>query len=340
MALIEFTDRGFYCREADVYIDPWRTVKKALITHGHSDHARPGHGQYLCAEPSVEIIRHRLGQGIQISGQPWREPVTINGVRFSFHPAGHIPGSAQIRVEHRGEVWVVTGDYKTLPDPVSEPFEPVRCHAIITESTFGLPVYHWRTSDQLGQEINQWWQETRDAGETAVLAGYSLGKAQHLLALLDPSIGPIFTHGAVDEMNRLVESLGVTLPETTHLTAELKKGDAKGALILVPPAVLGGNYLNPLRPYRTAMASGWMALRGSRRRSSVDRGFVLSDHADWEGLNWAIAESGAEKVFVTHGYSSLFSQWLCEQGYDARPVTTDYRGEEDDAALSDEKPVS
>lgn len=337
MVLIEFTEKGFYCPPADVFIDPCRSVKKALITHGHSDHARPGHGEYLSAENSVNIIRHRLGAGIRISGQPWGEPLSIGGVRFSFHPAGHIPGSAQIRIEHRGEIWVVTGDYKTQPDPVSEAFESIRCHTIITESTFGLPVYHWKGSREVGDEINQWWRDTRDAGETAVLAGYSLGKAQHLLSLLDMGIGPVYTHSAIDEMNELVRGLGVSLPETIRLTADTKKDDTRGGLILAPPAALGGNYLNAHRPYRTAMASGWMNLRGSRRRMSVDRGFVLSDHADWPGLNDAIRSSGAEKVFVTHGYSRIFSHWLRDQGYDAHPVPTDFRGEEEYVAPSDEK---
>ena len=328
MALIEFTEKGFYCREADVFIDPSRPVKKALITHGHSDHARTGHGQYLCAEASVGIIRQRLGKNIAITGQTWGEPLTINGVRFSFHPAGHIAGSAQIRVEYRGEIWVVTGDYKTQTDPVSEPFEPVRCHSIITESTFALPVYQWQPGEVIAAEINQWWQETRDSGELAILAGYSLGKAQHLLALLDPSIGPIIVHPVIHDMNQVIAGKERLFPEYRVLEPEMDHKATRGALLLAPPGSVGNEQLDRFRPFRTAMASGWMAVRRSSNRVTMDRGFVLSDHADWAGLNLAIRESGAHQVLVTHGYTEIFSRWLREQGYDARAIGHKVRSEE------------
>jgi putative mRNA 3-end processing factor len=327
MALLEFTDKGIYCQAADVYIDPWRPVDKALITHGHADHSRWGHKHYLFTDTAEPVIRYRLGN-INADTVAFGEKRQINGVNFSFHPAGHIIGSAQIRVEHKGEVWVASGDYKVENDGLSEAFEPVRCHTFITESTFGLPVYRWKPQEQVFAEINDWWRQNKEAGKTSVIGLYALGKAQRVLAGLDTSIGPIFTHGAIENTNKVMRKQGVQLPATTKMSREYKAQDAQGAMVLATPSAIGSTWMRRFKNTSIGIASGWMALRGTRRRRAADRGFVLSDHADWVGLNDAITATGAERVIVTHGYTNIFSRWLREErGLDAIEATTEYVGE-------------
>ena len=323
--LLEFNDKGIYCSQADVYLDPWKPVKNAIITHGHADHARWGHERYITHSSNVPIIKHRLGIN-NVVGKEWNESFVINNVKFSFHPAGHIIGSAQIKVEHKGEVWVFTGDYKTENDGISVPYEPVRCHTFITECTFGLPVFKWLPQAQVMDDVNNWWAENRAEGKTSVLFGYSLGKAQRLLKFLDPSIGTIYTHGAIENMTQVLRSQ-VDFPETTLVTRETKKEELLGNIVLAPPSAHGSTWIRKMTPYVTGSASGWMAFRGARRRRAVDKGFVISDHCDWQGLLESIAATGAEKIIATHGYSDLFSKYLRELGYDARTAKTQYEGE-------------
>lgn len=327
MELLEFTKLGIYCPQADIFIDPWRPVKRALITHGHSDHARPGNSYYLATEDALPVIRYRLGEDIQIEGIKYGEQRKINGVNFSFHPAGHIYGSAQIRIEYRGAVWVVSGDYKTEADPLAGKFDPLPCHAFVTESTFGLPVYKWKPDDIIAASINEWWGYNQSIGKISVIAGYALGKAQRVIKMLDSTKGRIYTHGAVENTNEILRRQGVKLPKTIRLTPEITKDELYDSIVIATPSAINSPWMRKLQPYSTAIASGWMILRGARRRRSVDRGFVLSDHADWDGLNQAVEATGAEKIFVTHGYTSIFSQWLKEKGYDAKPVTTEFEGE-------------
>lgn len=332
--VLRFTDRGIYCPAGDFHIDPWRPVGRALITHGHADHARPGHAAYLATDIAAPVMRHRLG-AIALATLHYGETRTIGDARVSFHPAGHVPGSAQIRVEVAGEVWVVSGDYKTEDDGLSTPFAPLRCHAFVSECTFGLPVFGWAPQAEVMAAINAWWAENAAAGRPSVLAAYALGKAQRLLAGLDPAIGPILTHGAVEATNRVLRAQGLRLPETTQVIAGVGSSSHPGALVLAPPSALGGPWLRRFAGAETAFASGWMRLRGVRRQRAAGRGFVISDHADWAGLNAAIAATGAERVFVTHGYTETFARWLREQGYDAAPVATEYGDDgatEDDAA--------
>lgn len=308
-----------------MYLDPWSPVEKALITHGHSDHARFGHNHYLCVDGSANILKHRLGSDIKLETLPYGKPLNINGVAFSFHPAGHIPGSAQIRVEYQGEVWVFSGDYKLEHDGISEPFEPIRCHTFITESTFGLPVYKWQPQQTVFDDVNAWWRQNQADGKVSVLAGYTLGKAQRLLKHLDPAIGKIFVHGAIDSINQLFPQLG--LPATAYVSSAHTKKDFEGAMIVCPPSALGSPWLRKFQPLSDGVASGWMSLRGTRRRRNVDRGFALSDHADWDELNTAVKETGAARVYVTHGYTDIFAQWLRSQGIEAHAVKTHYEGE-------------
>lgn len=326
MALISFTDKGLYCQKADVYIDPWRPVDKALITHAHADHSRYGMGTYLAHHHSIPVMRWRLGD-IEAQGIEYGEKVVMNGVEISFHPAGHIPGSAQIRLAHRGEIWVISGDYKVEDDGLCTPFEPVKCTHFVTESTFGLPVYQWQKQAETMAQINKWWAANHAAGFNSVILCYALGKAQRILNNLDAAIGDIFIHGAIHNTNKALERVGYKFTKSAYLNGEIDKARVKGAMILAPPSVLGSSWLKRLNPYKVATASGWMSLRGARRRRNVDQGFIFSDHADWAGLNSAVRTTGAEEVFVTHGYSNVFSKWLSSQGINAQPVVTEYEGE-------------
>jgi putative mRNA 3-end processing factor len=325
--LLEINDCGIYCPQADVYIDPWKPVKRALITHAHGDHARPGNDYYLAHRQSEQVMRLRLGEDIKLQTVAYGEEITINSVRISFHPAGHITGSAQIRLEWEGQVWVASGDYKTEQDVTCTPFEPIRCHTFITESTFGLPIYTWQPQQEIFREVNEWWRTNREQGYSSLLCGYSLGKAQRILANVDPSIGPILLHGAVYNVCEALKRDGFQLPSYARLTSDTPKAQIQGSLVVAPPSALNTPWMRKLKPVRTAIASGWMNLRGAKRRRAVDRGFVLSDHADWTGLNEAIRQTGAEQVLVTHGYTAAFSCWLQTQGYDAREVHTLYTGE-------------
>jgi putative mRNA 3-end processing factor len=323
--LLAFNDKGIYCQQADVYLDPWRPVNNAIITHGHADHSRWGHKNYITHHTNVPIIKHRLGE-INVTGKNWNETFTINGVTFSLHPAGHIIGSAQIRVEYKGEIWVFTGDYKTEDDGISVPYEVVKCHSFITECTFGLPAFKWLPQSEVITDINNWWAENRADGKTSVLFGYSLGKAQRLLKYLDTDIGKIYTHGAIENMTNVLRPL-VDFPSTTRITSDVKKEDLLGSIVLAPPSAHGSTWIRKMTPFVTGSASGWMAFRGARRRRAVDRGFVLSDHCDWTGLLESIKATGAEKIICTHGYSDIFSKYLQELGYDARTAHTQYEGE-------------
>lgn len=331
MDLIVARPEGLYCPPGDFYIDPWRPVDRAVITHAHGDHARRGNRHYLAATPGAGILRARLGEDIDLQTLPYGTPLEHHGVTLSFHPAGHVLGSAQVRLAYRGEVWVASGDYKVEPDGTCEAFEPVRCHTFISESTFGLPVYRWQAQACIFADIDAWWRANAAVGRPSVLFAYAFGKAQRILHGIDASIGPVLVHGAVEPLNQVYRAAGVRLPETLPATAT-SKGDPllRQALVLAPPSAGGSTWMRRFGDYSDAFASGWMLLRGARRRRGVDRGFVLSDHADWPGLLWAIEQSGAERVMVTHGQVNVLVRYLTERGLDARAFQTEY-GEEDDS---------
>jgi len=315
--LIVASNLGAYCPLGDFYIDPTGPVARAVITHGHADHARPGSHDYLAAESSVPILRERLGPDALITPLRFGETLSHNGVRISLHPAGHLLGSSQVRVEHAGEVWVVSGDYKTEPEASCEPFEPIRCHTFLTESTFALPVYRWRPQSDVMAEVMDWWRLNQERRRTSVLLAYALGKAQRLLAALQPDLGPIFAHGAVTAFLPAYVAAGVRFPAVQHAEAEVVRGLRGRAIVVAPPSVVNTPWFRKLGPCSTAFASGWMHLRGPRRRQGVDRGFVISDHADWPGLLEAIKATGAERVGVMHGYTGILARWLKESGMDA-----------------------
>ena len=334
--LIVARPEGLYCPPGDFYIDPWRPVDRAVITHAHADHARRGHAQYLAAAPAEGVLRSRLGD-ISLQTLAYGQLIDHFGVRLSLHPAGHVLGSAQVRLEHEGRVWVASGDYfvsgaqsdAAEDNSTCAAFEPVRCECFITESTFGLPIYRWRPQRELFDDINAWWRGNAEAGRASLLLAYSFGKAQRILAGVDASIGPLIVHGAVEPLNQAYRAAGVALPETQLAVDVTDKASFKRALVIAPPSVQGSPWLQRIGDYSDAFASGWMQLRGARRRRSVDRGFVLSDHADWPGLQRAIAATGAGRVIVTHGYEAVMVRWLAEQGLQAASFSTEYGGDDD-----------
>jgi putative mRNA 3-end processing factor len=328
------TDSGLFCPAGDFYIDPWRPVERAVVTHAHSDHARWGMQHYLCSARGEGVLRNRVGDDASIQALEYGEAIAMNGVRVSLHPAGHILGSAQIRMELDGYVAVVSGDYKTEADPTTDAFEPIRCHLFVTESTFGLPIYRWPAQRVVFDAINAWWRANQAEGKASLLMGYALGKAQRALSGVDSDIGPIFVHGAVKPLNDAYRREGVALPPTS-VVGDVDRGyDWSKALIVAPPSAAGTPWMRRFGDTSTAFLSGWMAIRGARRRRAVDRGFVLSDHVDWPSLLASIEATEAETVWVTHGYSATVVRYLTEQGMDAEILTTAWEGEQDGAGES------
>jgi putative mRNA 3-end processing factor len=329
MPLLTLTPAGLCCPQADFFVDPWQPVARAVVTHAHGDHLTPGSASYLVAAPGVELARARL-PGAAVEALPYGERRFLNGVTVSLHPAGHILGSAQVRIEHRGEVWVISGDYKLEPDRTCTPFEPLSCHGFVTECTFGLPVYRWAPQEDVFATIHAWWRENQARGRATLLLGYSLGKAQRLLAGLDPAIGPICTHGAMDRLTTVYRTTGVSLPETVPVSALPARRDWSRSLILAPPGAEATPWARRFGDVSTGFASGWMQVRGNRRRQALDRGFALSDHADWPGLLAAIEATGATAIWATHGFTAPLVRFLTERGLDASAIATRYQGERDE----------
>lgn len=332
MALIAFTDKGLYCRQGDFYIDPWRGVNRAIITHAHSDHARWGSQYYLCHHQSVPLLKLRLGAQINAEGKAWGETFFMHGVQVSLHPAGHIIGSAQIRVEYKGEVWVVSGDYKLENDGLSESWEPVNCHTFLTESTFGLPVYRWQKQEDIYRKMQAWVSANALQGKSSLFIAYSLGKAQRILAPLSATGKKIYVHGAIRNVQDTLVQAGWKMPETVSITKDTPASDLKGAVVVAPPSAEGSTWMKKFAPYALGICSGWMHIRGQVRRRNADGGFALSDHCDWPSLLTAIKATGASRVFVTHGFQSVLSRYLQESGIESHEVKTAYGQEEETAA--------
>jgi len=327
--LIEFTNKGLFCKAGNFFIDPWRPVDKAVITHAHSDHARSGSGSYLCHILTKPLLELRLGPQT-IEAVEWNEPVTMNGVKVSLHPAGHIIGSSQVRIEHNGEVCVVSGDYKLENDGLSGQFEPIKCHSFITESTFGLPIYNWKPQDEIFSSIQNWILKNNAEGRTSVLMAYSLGKAQRLLPCIEATGLPIFLHGAVYNIHQALLSAGIKLPAAQRVEPDMPKEIFKGNVVIAPGSADGSPWMKRFSPYSVGVCSGWMQVRGNVRRRNADAGFVLSDHADWNGLLSAVKDTGAEKVYVTHGFQAAFSRYLNEIGIYSAEVKTEYGIDEEE----------
>lgn len=321
MSLLINTAEGLYCPAAKAWIDPHRPVTRALITHAHADHARPGCDEYWATTSSAGILRQRLGQSINLRTLNYKQQQQIGNAVVSFHSAGHVLGSAQIRLEVNGEVWVVTGDYKRCPDPSCEPFDPVPCDVLITEATFALPIYRWSDGATLAHSIKEWWQG--DRSRPSLLFCYAFGKAQRVMAEL-AAIGvddEVLLHGAVETVTRHYRDLSVPMVPSRPVSELPRKESLAGRLVLAPPSAHRSSWMRRFPAPQTAFASGWMAVRGARRRKGYERGFVLSDHADWQGLIRTVKESGAQRVYVTHGQNDVLARYLNEvEGIQAAPL--------------------
>ncbi len=330
--VITLTPKGLYCPAGDFYVDPWKPVETALITHAHADHARPGSARYHAAKSGVGLLKKRLGEDTAIQPHDYGQKVQLGEAVASFHPAGHVLGSAQVRIEVDGEVWVISGDYKCDEDPSCETFEVVPCDVFITEATFALPIYRWDPIDQVMDQLMRWWQANAAAGRASVVFCYSLGKAQRLLAEIGRRVADreIYVHGAVEALLPAYREAGIALPETAPVLDQPKEKSFAGELVIAPPAAFGSPWMRRLGDAGTAFASGWMRVRGHRRRRGFDEGFVLSDHADWPDLLSTIEKTGAGKIFATHGYSDTLARYLRETGIDAQPLQTLFEGEGDD----------
>ncbi len=327
-SLVTVTENGLYCRPGDFYIDPWQPAKAAVITHAHGDHLRMGSASYILARPGLGIARQRLGDDAPLTGVDYGVPTAFGPATVSLHPAGHILGSAQVRIEHEGRVWVVSGDYKRQPDPTCAPFEPVGCDTFISEATFALPVYRWPAPSQVAEEIFRWWRANRERGMASVLFCYALGKAQRVLAELRAFTNePVYLHGAVASLVDVYRDAGIEMLPTVQVGSE-RKADYRGALILAPPSAIGSPWMRRFGEHSTGFCSGWMRVRGDRRRRGYDRGFVLSDHADWPALIETCRATGARQILLTHGYSDGLSRYLSEQGLPARALQTHFGAEE------------
>jgi putative mRNA 3-end processing factor len=334
--LVVLRPEGLYCPAGDFHIDPWRPVPRAVITHGHGDHARGGVGQYHCSEASVPILRWRLGAQAVVIAHAYGAAFDLGRARVSLHPAGHVLGSAQVRIESGGQVWVASGDYKRQPDPTCAPFEPVPCDTFITEATFGLPVYRWPDTAQVAADIVRWREQCAARGEAAILYCYALGKAQRILAELRAlDTQPALLHGAIDAGVQVYRRAGIALLDTERV-GDLPAGtDFAGRLVIAPPSAAGSAWLRRFRRAQHGFASGWMRIRGNRRRRNMDRGFVVSDHADWPDLLRSIADSGARRIIATHGNTDALVRHLRERGVAAEAFRTDYG----DEALQDAAPA-
>lgn len=318
--IITVKKQGLYCAEGNFFIDARQPVPLNLITHAHSDHATFGHHLNLTAEPSLELLQYRLGPDTQINTFLYGEKFKLGNCWVSFHPAGHILGSSQIRIETKNSVCVVSGDYKRSPDATCEPFEVVPCDTFVTESTFGLPIYHWEPNETIAKKIYGWWQENRQANFASVLYCYALGKAQRILSLLALLADrPIYVHGAILPIAEIYRKKGIQLAPFLPIS-ESKTGSFLGELILAPPIAKGSPWLRRFYPYKTALASGWMAVRGMRKQRNVDTGFAISDHADWRELLKTIQESKAKTVLTIHGNTQILADYLQESGWEAFPL--------------------
>ncbi len=327
LPLITVTKQGLYCKAGDFYIDAWKPVELDLVTHAHSDHARSGSTKYVATAVSEGILRKRLGQDIDLQGVEYGEKIKLGETWVSFHSAGHVLGSAQIRIEHKDNVWVASGDYKRCADPTTEPFEVVPCDAFITEATFGLPIYQWQSGAATAKQIYDWWQS--DLSRPTLLFCYAFGKAQRVLAELRAlTEQPVYLHGAVQNLVETYRDAGVEMVGTVPVSEMERKYKFEGDLIIAPPSAHRSPWMKRFKHPQTGFASGWMAVRGNRRRRGYERGFILSDHADWPSLIKTVRETGAKQVYVTHGQNDVLSRYLSEiEGVDAQPLETLFEGE-------------
>lgn len=334
--MLKFRQEGIYCVPGTFYIDPWLPVDQAIITHGHADHARGGMKKYLCHHFTVPILKSRIGNDIRIQGVSYNEPLHINGIKVSLHPAGHIVGSAQIRMEYKGKITVVSGDYKIQDDGLSTPFAPIKCHEFVSESTFGLPIYRWLPVEQQHHQLQNWVLRNQANKKTSVFIGYSLGKAQRIMKALE-DIAPLHVHYSIGKLNEAYDSVGVNLPEYQTINFNEDVKHLQKGIVIVPPALVDSKVIQKIPYMAKAICSGWMQVRGARRWRSADAGFAISDHADWPGLLAAIKATEAEKVYVTHGQTAVISKYLNEIGIVTEEVKTAFGVEDEEIGEAQER---
>lgn len=328
VVMLRPTPLGLVCDAGGFHIDPVAPVPLAVVTHAHRDHLTAGIGRVICAADGVPLLRQRLGPDVALEPRVYGEVFRLGGVDVSLHPSGHVLGSAQVRLARASRqvdddtgVWVVSGDYKTQPDPTCAPLEVVACDVFVTEATFALPIYRWAPPEAVLAEIRAWVDGNRRDGRTSILLAYALGKAQRLIAALAPDLGePMLAHGAVVAACEAYREAGVVLPDVTYVDEGMRGAAVAGRVVLAPPSALGSPWMKRFPRASVAMVSGWMRVRGRRRWKGVDRGFVLSDHADWRGLLDTIAATGARRVLTTHGYADVLARYLRESGLDAEPL--------------------
>ncbi|SHI15197.1 ligase-associated DNA damage response exonuclease [Pollutimonas bauzanensis] len=326
--IVQLRPEGLYCPAGDFHIDPWGPVARAVITHGHGDHARAGMGQYHTSRSGLPILQWRLREQ-QFHCHDYGEVFQLGDARVSLHSAGHVLGSAQVRIEARGGTWVVSGDYKRQADPTCEPFEVVPCDTFITESTFGLPIYRWPDTAEVVRDIVRWRDHCAARGQAAILYCYALGKAQRVLAeLMAHTDKPVLLHGAIAAGVEIYRRAGISMIRTRLAGETPAAADFAGELVLAPPSAAGSAWLRRFGGAQQGFASGWMRVRGNRRRRNMDRGFVISDHADWPGLMRTIRDTGARRVIVTHGDTRALVRALNEDGIAAEALATQF-GEDD-----------
>ncbi len=330
MDLLAAAPAGLFCAPGGFHVDPWAPAGTAVITHAHADHLRAGSERYLCAAPAVPLLERRLPPGTRIEGVAYGQRLRLGEATVSLHPAGHVLGSAQVRIEAQGRVWVATGDFKRAPDPTCAPFEVVPCDVLVTEATFALPIYRWRPAGDVMREVLAWVESCAARGRAAVLFCYALGKAQRLLAELAAlTERRVWLHGAMAPLVEVYRAAGVRMLPCALVTEAPRGARFAGELVLAPPSAHRSPWLRRVGDLETGLASGWMRVRGVRRRRGFDRGFALSDHADWPALLRTVRESGARRVLVTHGHADALVRQLREDGLEADALATEFQGEAD-----------
>jgi len=320
LPLITATQRGLYCPAGDFYIDPAKPVQTAVVTHAHGDHLRAGSARILLAAPGLGIARKRLDDARNVVAMEYGALFKLGPVTVSLHPAGHILGSAQVRLEHDGEVWVVSGDYKRQSDPTCAPFEPLQCDVFVSETTFGQPHFVWPDTAAVVGNIVRWWQINRERGRNSVLFCYALGKAQRVLAeLLHHTREPVHVHGEIGSLVEVYRAAGIDMVPTIPVTAAAA-AQLHGALVMATPTMSRSAWLRRLGTGTRAFCSGWMLLEGESQRRGYDMGFVVSDHADWPALVHTCRDSGAARILLMHGRTDRLAAHLKELGLDAAPL--------------------
>ena len=307
--LISQKSQGLYCESANIWIDPYKPVEKAIITHAHSDHFTNGCREYICSIETGLLLKKRFGNNINLKTVEYDKKFLINGINFSLHPSGHILGSSQIKIMTDSETWLITSDFKRQKDKTCKSYERLKTDFLICESTFGLPIFNWESTNKIIDKITKWVNQSEDS--TSILFCYSLGKAQRLLSELNSqNFKNIYVHKSINNINTIYKNLGIELEEAKIFDNNLEINNLKDCLLLLPPSLNNQNFLKKFKRFQTGFASGWMSIRALKKRSGFDKGFTISDHADWNGLIKTIKESEAKRVFLNHGDGESLANFL------------------------------